>query len=101
MLNTQRINPFISVSGDNIFIAWDTALRNTELHGHLIFLAVSNDGGTTYNNKRFISNIARNSILGSLDSFENNAYLVWAEDYFDTRLVYGFYKIPFQRLTLQ
>ena len=67
-------NPRIATSGNHLYVIW----TETELPRN-IFLAVSTDGGVTFNEPVNVSNTQNLSGYAAIEPYENTVHVLWRE----------------------
>lgn len=71
-------SPTVSVSGQNVYIAWRAIIANTS--NSEIFFRASADGGANFGNPINISNSSRNSDPPKIVASEKIVYILWGDN---------------------
>ena len=72
-------NPRMAASGNNVYVIWSETEKPRN-----IFLAVSNDGGLTFNEPVNVSNSPNKSEYSVIQPYENFVHVLWSEQSQDT-----------------
>jgi len=76
-------NPRIATSGNNVYVIWTETQQPRN-----IFLAVSTDGGVTFNEPVNVSNTENLSGYAAIQPYENTVHVLWREISTETKDIF-------------